>query len=324
MIFYFASVVICMAQTKSQRRIYLWDVTLSMKGFGGKTPDIYNEVVKFLEQEINSITDINTEIIVLPFQESILERWKTRADESGKKEIIQKIKSYSNDKITNTNIVNPIMNVQTDIISSDKNNILVLLTDGTQSEKFGGKAELIKLIQNWEQYAYKNYAYCLYVMLTPEAIDEKVKEVIEQTEYIDVVTEPGKMKLIDLQPSELVKFNIKDDKGKPVEVPLIYKKNIALSGNIKIKVVAEDNQYIDINQTVEVKDSKISFEIKYKQSDEVLKVTLDEKTQIPLHIELVNKEEIRKTEEKIVSLTQSTTVLELINRPERTLRIKVR
>ena len=31
---------------KNERRIYLWDVTLSMKGFKEKTPDIYDKVIK--------------------------------------------------------------------------------------------------------------------------------------------------------------------------------------------------------------------------------------------------------------------------------------
>jgi hypothetical protein len=310
------------AQTKSQRRIYLWDVTLSMKGYEGRTPDIYDEVVKFLEQEINSITDESTEIVVLPFQESILERWREKADVTGKKTIIQKIKNYKNDQVTNTNIVRPIKDVQSEIISPDKNNILVLLTDGTQSKQFGGKEELIKLIQYWGQYSEKNYAHCLYVMLTPDAIpDNDVKEAIEQTKNIDFVTEPGKMEMIDLQPIELVKVNLKDDKV--AEITLAYKKSVVLPDNIKVSVIAEDS-VLNVNQTMVVADGKITFDLKYKRPYETLKVELSEVTRWPLHLELLNEEEVEKIAGKIVYLTRSDIGLELINKPEKTLKIRIK
>ena len=85
----------CFAQNTLDRRIYLWDVTLSMKGKGvKKTPNIYNEVVEFLVHDINSLTDSSTEIVVLPFQTSVLETWSTKATEEGKKKIIARIKGY--------------------------------------------------------------------------------------------------------------------------------------------------------------------------------------------------------------------------------------
>ena len=37
---------------KNERRIYLWDVTLSMKGYQGRTPDIYDKVITALEKDI--------------------------------------------------------------------------------------------------------------------------------------------------------------------------------------------------------------------------------------------------------------------------------
>ena len=57
---------------KNERRIYLWDVTLSMKGYKERTPDIYDKVITALEKDINSIIDEQTEVWVLPFQTKIL------------------------------------------------------------------------------------------------------------------------------------------------------------------------------------------------------------------------------------------------------------
>ena len=71
---------------KNERRIYLWDVTLSMKGFKGRTPDIYDKVITALEKDINTIIDEQTEIWVFPFQTSILDKLTeiaANADEFG-------------------------------------------------------------------------------------------------------------------------------------------------------------------------------------------------------------------------------------------------
>jgi len=310
------------AQPKSQRRIYLWDVTLSMKGYQGKTPDIYDDVVKFLEQEINSITDENTEIVVCPFQEKILATWKVKADKSGKKEIIRQIKTYNNNDVTNTNIVKPIQDIQANIIADDKRNLLVLLTDGKHSEKFGGSGELLRLIKGWGEYADKNYAYALYVVLTQEGLpDREIVNAIEQEKNIMLI-EPDKLvEMIDLQPSELIKINIKDDKT--AQIPLTYRQSVKLPDGIKMQITAEDS-VLNINQIVNIKDGKIVFDVKYKKPYNTLKTELAETTRLPLHIKLVNKEDIEKTEGKIVYLTKEELQLELINRPEKTLKISIK
>jgi hypothetical protein len=314
-----------LAQRKSERRIYLWDVTLSMKGYNG-SPDIYDEVVAFLEKEINSLINESTEIVVLPFQERILETWRVRANEAGKKTIISNIKSYKNNDISYTNIVQPLIDVQNNILSNERRNIVYILTDGGQSSKFGGEKELLNWIHNWKRIAISSDAYALYVMLTPESIIPEVIDKINQpgNTRINVITEPGKMEFIELLPAELVKFNIKDDNGKPANVPLICNKDVVWPNNMKAQIIAENNPYIQIDQTVVVANSRIAFKVEYKQSYQELKNILPETTRIPIHLRLVNSEEIQKDEGKVVSLTRNEIVLELINKPEKTLRIHVK
>jgi len=322
-IIFLSLAAVAVAQPKSQRRIYLWDVTLSMKGYGG-TPDIYSDVVKFLEKQIEGITDENTEIVVLPFQERILARWAVRADAAGKEGIIREIKNYQNGNITNTDIVNPVRDVMANIIKPDKNNLLILLTDGEQSEKLGGKAELTRLIEQWGSYAGENFAYCLYVALVPGIVPEDIEKEIEKAECIDVIEPDGvkNFELIDLQPAELVvKVNIKEDKT--AKIPLNYNKSVALPENIKIKITAQDS-ILNIDQTVMVQEGKIAFDMKYKSDYQTLKKQLSENTRLPLQIELINKKEIENATGKIVTLTNNNIELELINRPEKTLKITVR
>ncbi len=307
------------SQSKSQRRIYLWDVTLSMKGYQDKTPDIYDNIVDFLKREINSLTDESTEVVVLPFQEKILENWTVRATEEGKKEIINRIIKYNNDIVTGTNIVQPIKEIQQRLIKNDKRNMLFLLTDGKQT---GGNKDLLSIIRNWEQYAKINDAYAVYVMLTKGAEDEEVVNAINQTNDIEVIREPGEIDWIDLQPAKLVKFNIKDDNGKPANIALICKKNIALPENIKVRVSSMDNPYVMFDETVVIKNSNISFKLTYNYQQ--LRDSLSEMMSIPIRVELQNQEEIKKNTKKIILLSPNDLELQLINKPEKTLKINVK
>ena len=307
------------SQSKPQRRIYLWDVTLSMKGYGG-APNIYDNVVDFLKREINSITDENIEIIVLPFQTKILEEWVVYATESGKKDIISKITNYNNNDVTNTDIVTPFKETWQKYIRDDKRNLLFLLTDGKQS---GGNHDLLNLIRNWGENAKINDDYGYYVILTVNAKDPEIEDTINNTSGIGIITgdDWGKLGWIELYPEKIVKFNIKDDKEKPVNIPLIYKKNIDLPENIKVEVSC-DNPLLTFSETAVIKNNAISFNLKYDY--QLLKDTLPEKEQIDLHIELINSDDVQKTTGKIILLIPNDIKLELINKPEKTLKIHVK
>jgi hypothetical protein len=305
------------AQSKSNRRIYLWDVTLSMKGYQGNTADIYDKIVKFLENEINSISDESTEIVVCPFQETILDTWKANASDAGKQTIIDKIKAYNNPKVTGTNIVVPIQSAQNKLIKPDKHNLLILLTDGKQT---GGNDSLLQLISKWEKYANINDAFALYVMLTEEAICQDIIDTIKKTDNIEVVTKPGQAAMIDLQPSNPIKVNLKNDKT--ATISFNYKKGVILPSNINIQVYS-NNQCLTINQKTTLKDSKISFTINYKKDYNTLKIQLAETTKIPLKISIDNRDELKEAG-KIVYLTKENLTLELINKPEKTLKISIK
>jgi len=317
---------------RSQRRIYLWDVTLSM--FGEKCPggqiqkdpqgiNIYDDVVKFLSLEIESITDESTEIIVLPFQTDILVKaddWKVKVTDSGKREIINKIKTYPKQGCSWTDIVRPIDYVQTNIIKPDKNNLLILLTDGVQSESRGGIELLKKKIYDWGDFAKRKNAFCLYVMFG-EGANEELEKLLDSTPRITkwLPGDFGKMQQIDLQPAELLKINIKDDKT--ATIPLTFKKSAVLPNDTKIMVKAKDS-ILNIEQEVLVKDGQITFDLNYRYDYEKLKTKLDAVTRLPLQIEIIEDE--MKNKDQIIYLTKNDIELELINKPEKTLRIRIK
>jgi hypothetical protein len=159
-------------------------------------------------------------------------------------------------------------------------------------------------------------------MLTEEAMDPEIIDVIEKTGNIDVVTKPGKSDFIDLEPVTPVKFNIKDDNGKPAVVSLTCEKNITLPEGIKVRIKSDNNTILNINETTEIRNFALSFTPDYNYLN--LKSSLPENTRIPLTIELLNQQEIKNKTGKIILLEPTDIVLELINKPEKTLRIRVR
>lgn len=310
----------CFAQNILDRRIYLWDVTLSMKGKGAKeTPNIYNDVVDFLVRDINSLTDSSTEIVVLPFQTSVLETWCTKATEEGKKAIVAQIKGYQNDLMTNTNIAGPIEYVKNNHINNNRRNMLILLTDGQQSRQFGGNDKLLESIRGWQEYAQMNDAYLVYVMLTDEAVNDGIKHEADRQERFCIVTPPMGMEFVELNPA-VSSFNIKDDRT--IKIVFTSNKNIAIPDNLRISVQTGEDSPFEIDTTAEIRNGRIEITPEYDY--ETLKTRLPEQSQIKLVLNAENSDEIKKSTGKIVLLSPSSVKMDLINKREKTLTIKMK
>ena len=305
-------------QFKNERRIYLWDVTLSMKGYGG-SPDIYDKVVAALEKDINSICDEHTEIWVLPFQTSVLEKWTERATVAGKKNLISKIKAYNNEQITYTNIASPMEYAMYNLMTPDKRNVLILLTDGVHNDPKCSKKKLYDLISNWCAFAEKNDAHAFYVMLTEFAQDEELEKVIDETCRMKkcggvVFT------FVEFIPQSNYKYNIKDDEGKDVTLRFDCKKRIEIPSGLKIRCYSEPNPYIEVDESVAIENGTIKISVKHKQSYDSLKAKLprDTNKKIMLYFEVEDPEKY-----PLVQLLNSKCCMELINKPEKTLRVYV-
>ena len=307
-------------QFKNERRIYLWDVTLSMKGKGtGGTPDIYDKVVAALEEDINSICDEHTEIWVLPFQTSVLEKWTEKATVAGKKNLISKIKAYNNEQITYTNIASPMEYAMYNLMTQDKRDVLILLTDGVHNDPKCSKKKLYNLIRSWCSFAEKNDAYAFYVMLTEFAQDEELKKVIDETCRMKkcggvVFT------FVEFIPQSNYKYNIKDDEGKGVMLRFDCKKRIEIPSGLKIRCYSEPNPYIEVEESVAIENGTIKISVKHKQSYDSLKAKLprDTNKKIMLYFEVEDPEKY-----PLVQLLNSKCCMELINKTEKTLRVYV-
>lgn len=305
---------------KNERRIYLWDVTLSMKGYKERTPDIYDKVITALEKDINSIIDEQTEVWVLPFQTKILEKWNVKATIAGKKEIIGKIKTFNNKDVTNTNITVPMTEVMNSLIKPDKRNVLILLTDGEQNAKNYPLETLLDVIRKWCDFAEKNDAYAFYVMLTQFAKNDRLIEAIDGACRM-YKGEGTDFNFVELLPQDNIKYNIKDDMGKKISLKVDCKKRVTIPEDLKIRCYCEPNPYVDLDQATVVNNGMIELKLKPKQNYDSLRQVLpiDTNEKIILHFEVENEDL-----HPLVSLLNKECSLELINKPEKILKVYVK
>lgn len=307
---------------KNERRIYLWDVTLSMKGFNG-APNIYNKVVDDLINDINNIQDSNTELIVLPFQEKILETWKFKSDEQGKQQLISKIKGYENKSVTRTNIVTPLRDIMKQYISSDRRNVVFLFTDGEHNMKSPSKDELYKLIRDWCEFAQAHDVFAFYVMLTDAAKDSKLEQLIKEACNFETAYGTGQ-EFILLRPKQRkLSYNIKNDNGKKVSMKIESNSTKGIPVGVKFHVHCAPNDYVSIDQTLEVDENGVLlFDVKQKMAYEQMKNSLPKNTNevVSLFIDI----ETPQTPNQRITLTEHNVNFNLINKPEKVLKVYVK
>lgn len=300
---------------KETKIIYLWDVTLSMKGYGG-APDIYNDVRNALVSSIEGIEDETSTLTVIPFQQKVLNTWTYPATRSGKKQLIDKIMSFSSDDITNTNICETwdyCINTQ---IEENKKNFICLLTDGTDNVL--GTDALIERIKAWCKKARTMDAYAAYVMLTKAAQNDRIREAIAAACNFDLVELDGNERIVFpdfYRPLEnTIAVSLKElERGTALEFSIIPQIKGKKIGNVRLSL--EPNPYFTIPQeTVKCKDNTCAFGLRSNTTFDELKEELDKVTKLTLTAESPDKNQI---------INFNEIELQIINYPEKILNIYV-
>lgn len=251
---------------KKERRIYLWDVTLSMKGprYGGDK-DIWDDVKKKLIKTIDGITDPDTEIILLPFQHRIIDCKKELATTEGKNNLKTYIKGFDLPKswcgnantgheakngekgtTTMTKLYAPIKECVDNYVDNRKTNVLIIMTDGL-SDFHEDSLQFDNLIKNeWCDLLIAKDIYAFYFMLTPQAIIKTQDScgrmnIIFPDDDIQLTT-------FELTPPSTKNYNVKDDFGKPIEICFDINTANKMEDGYNIHVTSTDNPYFSINQ----------------------------------------------------------------------------
>ena len=157
-------------------------------------------------------------------------------------------------------------------------------------------------------------------MLTDNAVDNNLVKIINDTDNAEVIMPDALYRQwLDIQITRDIRFNIKDDKEICVTCNAIQKIKIPEG---LIFNVSNQNSQIPLDEKIALKDNKLTFQIRYDYNK--LKDELGEETIIPVNVELLNSEEIAKRSGISVQLIDKSFNLHLINKPEKTLKIKLR
>lgn len=189
----------------SERRIFLWDVTISMVGatneasdrvaasprkspdfdykgwMYSKSRDIFDVTRDKLCNLIDNIAELDCEIVVVPYTTDIQPAFHVPSSSPEDKARIKKmIMEWNGLKPGGTYTGQCLEKVMDAYFTKDKINRVVLLTDGRPSPQDGNK--LYDIVNAWDL-SRKNTKYennrLVYVMLNDEAADERIKDIIE-------------------------------------------------------------------------------------------------------------------------------------------------
>lgn len=327
-------ICVCAAQARTQnfkdiRQTYLWDVTLSMKGCND-APNIYDKVVDVMVRDINNIDNERTEIVVIPFQDTkFCEVWREYATLEGKSIIIGKIKSYYNDKRTNTNISAPLQYVIDEIFSSDKIDIMKLMTDGNDNVK---PSRLKAILDNWCEIAKAKDAYGYYILLTDSAKNGDLSlelrgicnfEEVDASQNLDGIAE-----IIQETSSfvEGVPLNIRDEYNKPKRLEFIQYMGDEAPEGFKIHFKTRPNPYVEIDEVAEMRsDNTLEIHPRFKMSqDELMKTLPTEGVNADAILDYQPTEDMQSGKFAFTRLMDDQCPILLINKPEKTVQIYVK
>lgn len=221
---------------KTERRIFLWDVTISMVGATNESPnrverneartnpffdykksgwgydesrDIFDDTRASLLNYIDGIEREDCEIFVIPYTTDIQSVYYVGGSTAeDKADIKRQVMSWDNLKAGGTYTGTCLQKVVNSYFDPEKMNKVILLTDGRPSSGDGNK--LYDIVASWDE-KHKENDYIkdriLYVKLTQEAKDAKIDTLASNQQGVTVI-EPGTK--ID----EVVTFTLRDYKYK--------------------------------------------------------------------------------------------------------------
>lgn len=317
---------------KDVRQTYLWDVTLSMQGKGAGAIYIWDNVKNAIIADIQQISDDRTEIVVIPFQHKALDEWREYATASGKAALIAKIKAYKiplfnfNGKMTTmTCLYHPLQYVVDNVLSPDKVDILKLMTDGIPDEH---QAEYEALLARWCQIAQEKDAYGFYIMLTSQAVAGRtVLERINPCRFDAVNVESLEGTNVSLQvltPQQTIAFNTREDYGKELVIKYAHNGTGGFQQGYKVHLYSETNEYVRVDQVVELREdytAVVKAEYLMSQSQMKESLSIEENEKILLHSEPA--EGMDELPYLMTRILPEPTTLEMINKPEKTVKFHV-
>lgn len=317
---------------KDVRQTYLWDVTLSMQGKAPGSPDIWEQVKEAIITDIQQISDDRTEIVVIPFQHKALDEWREFATAAGKAKLIGKIKAYriplhnfGGKMTTMTCLYEPLDYVEKNVLNADKVDILKLMTDGIPDEH---QAEYEALLGRWCQIAQQKDAYGFYIMLTDQAAEGKaVLEKINPCHFdaVDVAELGGtNVSLLMLTAQQTIAFSVREHYGEELTIKFAHNGSGSFQQGYKVHVYSYENSYIQVDQVVELReDYTVTVKVQYLMSQQEMMATLPRDENERAFLRAEPDEGMDELPYLMTRILESPTAVEMINKPEKTVKFHV-
>lgn len=248
-----------------EKRIYLIDLTRSMRGFNGEK-DIFDSVKHELGAAISEITDTTTEIVLIPFTDRPLDIYTNTIRN---KENILKYISNLDTRHGDTNILEA-WNKGVEQLDSTCINYMFMLTDGVHN--CGVPIEdLYRTLNEWHIKSVGKYEFAFYVLLSPAAKEQEICRIVENSRQMWLVPSMdihttfiiGKMN---------VDVNIKDKDT--VMIHLTCTNPEIFNDGFKFHLSIPENKYYRIKNASDVidHDGNVTFEIEKLKAQKELPV----------------------------------------------------
>lgn len=289
----------------SEKRIYLLDVTASMEGNGAvATPNIFEDVKIKLADAISDLEQANTEIVVIPFTNTTFEPICGNISEKDSiTHCVEQIKIQRGDTDIATAFQKGI-----EELDSTKVNYLFLLTDGLHNCGVE-KDSLYQLLSSWNDVSRGKYMFAFYVMLTPNAKELELIQVVENTNQMWPI-ESMDVNVSFLLSNMNISANINNNKV--VKIPLVSNNNKIFNNNIECQLKMNENPYYKIkNYKIDFPNRNIEFEV-----EELLP-----KIHIPIEMNLTISYEYDKEKYPLVFFTPEVINFNIVNKGVRTMKI---
>jgi len=320
---------------KKSNHIFIWDVTLSMKGYND-SPNIYDEVVEVMVRTLTNIEADGSSTYIIPFQDKVLQTNVQIANEAGKQAAIDFVKNFNNEEVTYTNIC-VAWEKAIQLIDNRNKNFLYLFTDGEQSDLSNknsayGKNCLNKVIDQYCALVNNTQnAYTFYISLNtnlPTASKQKFKT--RCPEYLRLIEGVPPTGITGIQPTSNVQvinllegdisftqyFDINGNLPQQFRFDaLIDAKNIALPSDISLKFNNATSRSIVNGKT----DFTLNLQI---NQVERLKKILPEESTVTVIYAKQNLQQLG-IDNEIIEFTPDRIMLKIRNKKEKTLKITI-
>lgn len=290
----------------NEKRIYLLDVTASMVGEGiVKTPNIFNDVKEQLKGALNNIESTQTEIVIVPFTDvahTPIIGLVSQKDSLAKE--ISKIKIQRGD----TNIADA-WTKGINLLDCTKVNYLFLLTDGLHNCGVE-KDTLYNMLSEWKYIAKDKYMFAFYVMLTPNAKEMEIMDIIEATNKLWAI-ESMNVNVSFINSVLSLKSNINN--SKKVRIDFTSQNPLVFASGLELDISLEDNPHYRL-KTCSTDISQKYVEIEIEEIVPRMQIPVESDLKLTLHYD--------KEKYPLVFFTPETIDFHIINRGIRTMTIR--